>query len=117
MRNGKARGPGRVRVDDAPHVIPLFIAAQMHFDLAGRAQPFGRLQYIAPCVDADELFRCDEALAHARGRRQKRSVLQFRAHVAVVGRYPAKLPHLVADIANLLLDRPNIHNGTPFHVL
>ena len=30
-----------------------------------------------------------------------------------LGRYPAKLPHLVADIANLLLNRLNIHKLLP----
>ena len=110
VRHRKAGSTGRVGVDDAPHIGALFIAAQMHLDFTGGAQTFGTFQNFALGVDTNEFFRGNETLTHTRRRTQKGSVFQTSRYVAIVRRNPTQLPHLVADITDLFLDKVPIHD-------
>ncbi len=108
--HGETGGSGRMGMDDAPYVRALFIAAQMHFDLAGGTQTLGAFQHLALVVDAQQFFGGDKAFAHAGGGAQKGAVLQPGGYIAVVGRHPAQLPGFVTDVADLLLDQIDVHS-------
>ena len=97
-------------MDNSIYIGALFVAAQVHLDFAGRAQALCPFQHIALCINTQQLVRRDEALAHARRRCKESSVLQPNRDIAIIGSDPAKLPHFMADIADLVFDFFDLHS-------
>ena len=97
-------------MDNSIYIGALFVAAQVHLDFAGRAQALCTFQHIALCINAQQLVRRDEALAHARRRCKESSVLQPNRDITIIGSDPAKLPHFMADIADLVFDFFDLHS-------
>ena len=81
----------------------------MHLDFAGGNQTLRPFQLFHRFVDAYQLFRRNKTFADSRWSDPEGAVLHFDGYIAVVGGYPAQLPHLVAYIANEFFDFLFLH--------
>ena len=111
--HGKARSRGRMGVHHRAYVLPDFVAAHVHFHFAGGLVVFRAFHYVHGRVHPQQLIGGNKGLADSRGRDPVGAILHFDGYVAVVGGYPAQLPHFVAYVADLILDFLGIHQKSP----
>ena len=107
--HGIARRHRRMCVQHSAYVRAFPVAAKVHLDFRGRAKSRSALQHLAFVVDAHQLVRRDEALAHASRGGEERAVLQLDGNISVIRCHPAQLPHLMTDVAKLFFDFLFVH--------